>query len=292
MADAVNWPLEYFSLGMYDVGSSRRLDEVGRGIAEFAKAPIDTTFEHFHRQEQAIARLEAAGDQRAANEVRGRIGFDLASLIAGTGATAQQVVRAGARNLDRVQRVANERGEALIAREGVSAEVLFERRMQLIADSDFGPLNQPVRERPDFYVNSQGEVLNATAYRYMGVEGNAYLERTLGTRQAPATYIGFNAYETGAAARDAYQIFYERGNPKSWSDARLRGEFDSLQLYDRQTGNLKVRVPREAGDKGPGLEPITSFYPQYGRGGAAQVIAKEEYRPLMINFFEVKILPE
>ncbi|WP_241607668.1 hypothetical protein [Rosenbergiella epipactidis] len=63
----------------------------------------------------------------------------------------------------------------------------------------------------------------------------------------------------GHEARDAYQIFYEKGNPDSWSDARLLGEFDTLQLY--KNGVPQVKVPLANGDKGPGYELFTSAYP-------------------------------
>ena len=111
------------------------------------------------------------------------------------------------------------------------AALRFERKLDLIPDNEFGPLNQPVRERPDFYANSQGDTLPATGYRYMD---SRYAKRTMQTRTAPGSYFGFERFETGAAARDRYQIFFVEGNPESWSDARLRGQLDTLQLFDQQ----------------------------------------------------------
>ena len=95
-------------------------------------------------------------------------------------------------------------------------------------------------------------------------------------------------FESGADARDAFQIFYEKGNPKSWSDARLRGTFDTLQLFDGE-GRAKVKVPLENGGKGPGLEPFTSAYPEYGRGGEAQLLPTEK---TAVKFDDVDFLPE
>lgn len=165
-ADVVNWPLEYFSLGAYDVGASRRLDDVGRGLAEYAQAPIETTFEVFHQIELEIERLEMAGDLRGANELRGRRAFQISSAGAGTAAIAKRLISSGLRNTERVRGTASERGEALTAREGGGAEDLFERRMELIADNDFGPLNRPTHA--DFVASAGDYVVTFGGARMPG----------------------------------------------------------------------------------------------------------------------------
>lgn len=49
----------------------------------------------------------------------------------------------------------------------------------------------------------------------------------------------------------------------------IRG-FDTLQVID------EMYVPKTYGDKGPGLEPFTRCYPEYGKGGCQQFIYKGE----------------
>ncbi|MGU0056461.1 hypothetical protein ACVXG7_15465 [Enterobacter hormaechei] len=95
-------------------------------------------------------------------------------------------------------------------------------------------------------------------------------------------------YKSAHEARDAYQIFYEKGNPDSWSDARLLGEFDTLQLY--KNGVPQVQVPLANGGRGPGYELFTSAYPEYGKGGALQLLPIERNYPVI--FERVTIIPE
>jgi len=80
----------------------------------------------------------------------------------------------------------------------------------------------------------------------------------------------------------------KKGNPDSWSDARLLGEFDTLQLY--KNGVPQVKVPLANGDKGPGYELFTSAYPEYGRGGVLQLLPTEKGH--LVLFDKVNILPE
>jgi hypothetical protein len=135
------------------------------------------------------------------------------------------------------------------------------------------------QSKPDFYVGSNGDTLPSTAYRYMN---SKYTSSTMASKEAPLSYFGFDKYNTGAEARDAFQI------SKSWSDARLEGKFDTLQLFDK-SGNPLVRVPMEAGDKGIIPEPFTRYYSQYGKGGAAQLVPKND---MSVKFDSVTLLPE
>jgi RHS repeat-associated protein len=145
----------------------------------------------------------------------------------------------------------------------------------------------PSSTKPDFYVGSAGPeaTLPSTGYRYMD---SSFAERTINSGEAPLSYFGFEKFESGSKARDRFQIFYEEGNPESWSDARLRGEFDTLQLFDKK-GVPNVRVPMEAGDRGKIPEPITRYYPEYGQGGQQQLVPKER---TTVKFDEIKIMPE
>ncbi|MDX5631031.1 MULTISPECIES: hypothetical protein [unclassified Brenneria] len=115
----------------------------------------------------------------------------------------------------------------------------------------------------------------------------------INTKKAQVTYFGFDKFDTGSGARNAFQIKGpDKVDPlipadKSWSDARLRGEFDTLQLYEN--GVPQVRHPTMYGDKpGAPLEPFTKAYPEYGDGGVQQMHADKR----VITFDEVDILPE
>ncbi|QHE54031.1 hypothetical protein [Pontibacillus sp. HMF3514] len=91
-----------------------------------------------------------------------------------------------------------------------------------------------------------------------------YAEQTLETNSAPGSYFGFDKFDSAKEAREALQISPE------WSDAKLRGEFDTLQVID------DMRIPYNKGDKGDILEPITNSYPEFGEGGYRQVITKSK----------------
>ena len=109
--------------------------------------------------------------------------------------------------------------------------------------------------KADFYVTPDGNVIPTTGYRYMD---SRYAEQTMESMSAPGSYFGFEKFDSSSAARDAFQVSPE------WSDCRLRGEFDTLQVID------DMYVPLESGGKGPGLEPFTRSYPEFGAGGAQQ----------------------
>jgi len=105
------------------------------------------------------------------------------------------------------------------------------------------------RCKPDFYVGPDGPsaTMPSTAYHYTN-SSDSYAAKTMASKSAPLSYFGYTKYKTGSEARDAYQIFYEKGNVKSWSDARLLGEFDTLQLY--KNGVPQVKVPLANGGMG------------------------------------------
>lgn len=77
------------------------------------------------------------------------------------------------------------------------------------------------------------------------------------------------------------KFFYEKGNSDSWIDARLLGEFDTLQLY--KNGVPQVQVPLANGGRGPIYELFTSAYPEYGKGGALQLLTIERNFPVIFE---------
>ncbi|HMY39637.1 MAG TPA: hypothetical protein PK011_09945, partial [Marinagarivorans sp.] len=199
-------------------------------------------------------------------------------------------------------------GELLLVNETkVASNKLGDLSPGVLAEGDFGYLNQraknlvedatnsaELRGSPDFYVGPAGpeSTLQGTGYRYMRLYNddgtvNKYALVTLDTNAAPVTYFGFEKFESGAAARDAFQIKGpELGD--SWSDARLVGTFDTLQIFDAK-GTPTVRHPYFAGDdiSTGKIEPFTEAYPQYGKGGVEQLTADRQE----IKFNKLDILP-
>ena len=113
--------------------------------------------------------------------------------------------------------------------------------------------------RINFYVAPNGDIVPSTGYRYMD---SKYAEQTIQSMNAPGSYFGFEKFDSAKDAQDAFQISPE------WSNCKLRGEFDTLQVID------EMYIPKAYGDKGPGLEPFTRCYPEYGKGGCQQFIYK------------------
>ncbi|SIO96771.1 Putative deoxyribonuclease RhsC [Vibrio spartinae] len=145
--------------------------------------------------------------------------------------------------------------------------------------------------KPDFYVGPSGpsSTLPSTGFRYMD---SSFADQTMKSMEAPLSYFGFTDFNSGKQAREAFQIYYDKNDPlNSWSDARLKGEFDTLQLYDLK-GKPQVRVPMEAGDHGNIPEPFTRYYPEYGKGGERQLIPFDMSNKPMIKFRAVKIIEE
>ena len=148
--------------------------------------------------------------------------------------------------------------------------------------------------KTDFYVRPDGSssTLPATAYRYL--DSKAYVE-TKKNMTGNLSYFGFKKFDAAYQARDAFQIKYDYYNQNdselSWSDAAVRGTFDTLQLHDNTTGKLKVRIPYTFGDTGKNLEPFTEFYPEYGQGGELQMIRLRWDEDLIIKYDRLDILP-
>jgi RHS repeat-associated protein len=171
------------------------------------------------------------------------------------------------------------------------------------ASVNTGDVTPPIvtESKPDFYVGPSGpdSTLPSTAYRYASYKDasgavDVYAQNTINTGEARLSYFGFEKFETGDAATEAFQIRAPKhvtaADPSpAWGDGRLRLKFDTLQLYEN--GTPRVTVPYEFGGKGPELEPFTTAYPQYGKGGSRQLIPKPGPSPVNIKADEVTILP-
>ncbi|WP_237613853.1 RHS repeat domain-containing protein, partial [Pseudomonas syringae] len=156
-----------------------------------------------------------------------------------------------------------------------------------------------IESKPDFYVGHSGpdSTMPSTGYRYIRYKNddgtlNEYGQDTIRLKEAPVTYAGFEKHETGKSARNAYQVKGpevgpDANGPGSWSDSRIRAEFDTLQLY--VDGKPEARVPFWKGDSDKTrLEPTTEAYKEYGDGNAQQVHLDRR----TVKFDRVDILPE
>lgn len=125
--------------------------------------------------------------------------------------------------------------------------------------------------RPDFYVSPNGEAVEGTLYRY---SDSAYADDILQNSGSPGIdgrghYLGTEALGSASSVRDRYQIAPE------WSNPTVRGELDSIQLYDPNTGTWRLQTPTSNGNTTTIPEPYTSAYPEYGTGGARQYITDQ-----------------
>ena len=181
-----------------------------------------------------------------------------------------------------------------------SLSIIATSALSVVAMGRLPPMASVPIKKPNFYVGPSGVTLKSTAYRYeryLNDDGTpAYWgQDMLKNKEGRVTYFGLEKYETSTQAGNALQIkrsihVKDFTDPLdgSWSDARLRGEFDTLQLFD-ENGQVKVRVPREYGDAaGADLEPFTEVYRDFGDGGVQQLHADK----LKIKFDKVDILPE
>ena len=116
----------------------------------------------------------------------------------------------------------------------------------------------------DFYVTPGGDVVPAMGYRYIS-ENAAYLDDMTKTMSIPAntdgTYFSFDNYDI--ANPQALQVPH---------DASVKVSFDTLQIID------DISVPYGNWGKASYLEPITTDFPQFGSGGATQVITHSKIK--------------
>ena len=123
--------------------------------------------------------------------------------------------------------------------------------------------------KTDFYVTPSGDVVPATGYRYIS-ENVPYLDDMTKSMKIPAnangTYFSFNNYDI--ANPGALQVPH---------NASIKVSFDTLQIID------DISIPYGNWGKASHLEPITRDFPQFGPGGATQVITHSEINIMNID---------
>lgn len=160
-----------------------------------------------------------------------------------------------------------------------SLKNIFNTRASFIVDSNGTVFVKP---KTSFYVAPDGSTVPATAYRYMASE---YASKTIQSMSAPRlSYFGFEKINSASGAGARFQVLRP-----DWSDTRLRGQFDTLQLFDN--GFINARIPYADGGRAIFLEPHANFYPisTHGSGGGHQLI------PILdrgVKFNEVMLLRE
>lgn len=116
----------------------------------------------------------------------------------------------------------------------------------------------------DFYVAPNGEIIPSTGYRYIS-ENAPYIKDMTNSMTIPAnvdgTYFSFNNYNI--ANPGALQVPH---------DASIKVSFDTLQIID------DISIPYGNWGKASYLEPITKDFPQFGSGGATQVITHSKIK--------------
>ena len=119
-----------------------------------------------------------------------------------------------------------------------------------------------VVNKTDYYVTPNGDVIPSTGYRYIS-ENAPYLDDMKDTMSIPAnvegTYFSFDNYDI--ANPGALQVPH---------DASVKVSFDTLQIID------DIEVPHGDWGRASYLEPITRDFPEFGAGGATQVITHSE----------------
>ena len=116
--------------------------------------------------------------------------------------------------------------------------------------------------KTDFYVYPTGEIVPASAYRYIASDA-PYLSELLSSGKIPARaegiYFSFDKLTSDIAAK--IQV------PR---EASLRLEFNTGQILD------DIRIPYGEWGNAKHLEPITKDFPNFGQGGATQAITTKE----------------
>ncbi|MHB8127234.1 MAG: RHS repeat-associated core domain-containing protein [Desulfitobacteriaceae bacterium] len=118
--------------------------------------------------------------------------------------------------------------------------------------------------KADFYVMPSGQAVPSTGYRYMS-ENAPYLDELSKTMVIPknpnGTYFSFDKFDVASPGK--LQVPH---------DASVRGSFDTLQIID------DLRVPNGNWGNANHLEPLTRDFPEFGPGGASQVITNQSIR--------------
>jgi hypothetical protein len=139
---------------------------------------------------------------------------------------------------------------------------VFDDVYRTLDDTLYGSANP----QTTFYVSPDGTVMPATAYRYMD---SKFANATIESLSSPKlSYFGFEEINSASAAGARYQVLMP-----DWSDMKLRGEFDTIQLFD-EFGNVNAKVPMANGGRANFPEPFTTYYPveTHGAGGGVQLV--------------------
>ena len=116
--------------------------------------------------------------------------------------------------------------------------------------------------KADFYVKPNGDAVPSTGYRYMS-ENNKHLGEVKNTMTISAnpdgTYFTFDDFSSPNPG--ALQVPH---------DASVKVSFDTLQVID------DIEIPKGKWGSADYLEPIIKDYPEYGPGGATQVITHQQ----------------
>ncbi len=142
-------------------------------------------------------------------------------------------------------------------------------------------IDVPSSNKADFYVGPNGEIMPSTAYRYMDSNSPA-AKKAIDTGSSNLdSYFGFEKIDSATKVQDRYQILPQ------WSNTKVRSEFDTLQLFDKN-GNLNAEVPFSHGGRTSIPEPFANSYPQstHGNGGGQQMVPKNPQQ-IKLNNTEV-----
>ncbi len=152
----------------------------------------------------------------------------------------------------------------LASRSTSSAKLTIESQSgpstQTIADVDAGlPYSHPVKAipKPDYYVNSEGNALPSTFYRYAHSKYAPISNAKSGSLPAKrgGTYVSFDKLDDAIVASDKLQIPYR-------PDYRVAG--DTIDVVD------KISIPKGNQGRAEYPEPITQDFKKFGPGGVTQ----------------------
>jgi hypothetical protein len=136
--------------------------------------------------------------------------------------------------------------------------------------------------RPDFYVKPNGEAMESTGYRIENYPPTIEEIKSTGIRKVTVRDEGPSpTYFTttdirGMTAAEAQSILQVPNKPLGYI------EFDTLDLL------RNARIPMNDWNRGSTPEPITSFFPNFGVGGATQYLTNQpinvdKYVPFVPN---------
>ena len=176
-------------------------------------------------------------------------------ISSATGDIATQAYRTKGGQINAGEVATAAAGGALLAGAGYGvATAVSSPRGSVTVSEDSCPLE--TGGKPDFYVKQTGDAVPSTGYRYMSSDNAA---GALMNGEQYTTYVGFEKLDSAAQVQNSYQV------APVWSDCKVRGEFDTLQVID------DLYIPTTRGNTTNILEPLAVSYPEYGSGGGYQM---------------------